>query len=140
MMGLYLATLSLLAFPFLFPRACATWLRQVRTWLENRQEKQEKEAKTLKALIDLTQEWAAWVKDLRQQLPGGKSQEKHYLLFAQALAAGQRYLQSLQSINSQEASGTYRKKASSACRATARICQQLEKILELSRAKQKIRG
>ena len=144
MRSLYPILLCLVVFPFLFPTLCIPWLRTVQRWLDERDERDQSETRRLEELIRATKEWRGWLKSLHKQLHRAQTEDKFYPFLAEALAAGQQYLQDIETIDSSEdltkVSDVCRIRIRNVHQETQSTCQHLEEVLKLSPARQKERG
>ena len=129
MYGLLLFIAGLVAIPFLFPEETVRWLRKALHWLEERRETRERETQRFDRLDQDLMDWESWVDTLRQKLPHTNNAAQRYHLLAQALAAGQRYLQ-----------GTDRQDSPEAYQISERLCQHLERQLDSIKQRAREKG
>ena len=129
MYGLLLFIAGLVAIPFLFPGEVIPCLRKALHWLEERRETREREAQRLDRLDQELMEWEPCVENLRQKLPHTNNAAQRYHLLIQALAAGQRYLQSADRQDSPEA-----------YQMSERLCQRLERQLDSIKQRAREKG
>ena len=129
MYGLLVFIAGLVAFPFLFPEETVRWLRKAIHWLEARRETRERETQRLDRLDQDLMEWESWIETIHQKLPHTNNAAQRYHLLAQALAAGQRYLQSADRQGSPEI-----------YQMSERLCQRLERQLESIKLRAREKG
>lgn len=95
MMHLALIIFSLLALAFAFPAQAAAWIRSLLDCLERRRMARDREITHLESAAAAQREWAGWVARARRSMKHSGNEAKRRLLLAQALAAGERYLQEI---------------------------------------------
>jgi hypothetical protein len=109
-------------FVFLFPQACAAWLRALLVQFDQRAQQQAAAETAAQTTVAAINEWADWIRRFLQAQQHGDRGGGQHLLHAQVLAASERFLQT---INQHEFPELYHD--------TARICQHLRERVQASK-------